>query len=89
MKWEVNSGVGMPGNGGYKKSKSKGEVSISSESLIKKTIDLMISYVQCPHLEIIMNYLIHKRFIMAVPEVEPAEVRVPPMLLYPMKRCST
>ena len=27
MKWEVNSGVGMPGNGGYKKSKSKGEVS--------------------------------------------------------------
>ena len=27
MKWEVNSGVGMPGNGGYKKSKSKGKVS--------------------------------------------------------------
>ena len=44
MKWEVNSGVGMPGNGGYKKSKSKGEVSVSSASLIK-TIDLMISYV--------------------------------------------
>ena len=34
MKWEVNSGVGMPGNGGYKKSKSKGEVSVSSASLI-------------------------------------------------------
>ena len=56
MKWEVNSGVGMPGNGGYKKSKSKGEVSVSSARLIK-TIDFMISYVhQCYVIVFVVSY---------------------------------